>query len=212
MTFGEKITKAREDMNLNQRQLAVLLDVTPTRLNYWEKDKREPDVEMIKKLSSVLQVSADYLIGNTEDEEVPEISENATGKGGHMEFYKILEEIMAERNMGVADIAKACGLSDSTVRSMVERQQKKIALNVAFKLSEGLGVSLERLNGMPEKPKKSPSTEGSVPGERSVSIKETNQLLVALGYIQEGEELSDEDLAFLVHVIGLLDAWFRKTQ
>lgn len=129
-----------------------------------------------------------------------------------MEFYKILEEIMAERNMGVADIAKACGLSDSTVRSMVERQQKKIALNVAFKLSEGLGVSLERLNGMPEKPKKSPSTEESVPGERSVSIEETNHLLVALGYIQEGEELSDEDLAFLVHVIGLLDAWFRKTQ
>ena len=127
-----------------------------------------------------------------------------------MEFYKILEKIMQERNMGVADVARACGLSDSTVRSIVERKQKKIALNVAFKLSEGLGVSLERLNGLPEKDKKIPALPHSDAGK--ISLEESNQLLEALGYVKEGEELSDEDLAFLVHIIGLLDAWFRKAQ
>lgn len=71
-----------------------------------------------------------------------------------MEFYKILENIMEEKGLKVADVAKASGLTDSTVRSIFDRKQKKVALNVAFKLADGLGVSLERLNGMPEGHKK----------------------------------------------------------
>ena len=68
-----------------------------------------------------------------------------------MEFYEILNEIMEEKNMSIADGAKKCNLTDSTVRSIIDRKQKKIALNIAFKLSDGLQISLERLNGIPEK-------------------------------------------------------------
>lgn len=56
--------------------------------------------------------------------------------------------------------------------------------------------------------KKSPA-----PAEASteeISLEESNNLLVALGYIKPGEQISDEDLAFLGHVIGLLDTWFDK--
>lgn len=67
-----------------------------------------------------------------------------------MDFYQILGEIMDEKGIGIADVAHACNLRDSTVRSIFDRHQKKIALNVAFKLSRGLNVSLQRLNGMPE--------------------------------------------------------------
>lgn len=75
-----------------------------------------------------------------------------------MEFHEILAVIMAENNLSVPDVAKKCGLSDSTVRSIFDRKQKKIALNVAFKLANGLGVSLQRLNGMPEEPDTIPAT------------------------------------------------------
>ena len=67
-----------------------------------------------------------------------------------MEFHEILRLIMQEKNLSIPDVARLCGLTDSTVRSIIDRRQKKIALSVAFKLSEGLGVSLQRLNGMPE--------------------------------------------------------------
>lgn len=63
MTFGTRLTKYRELAGYKQKELAEKLGITPTRLNYWEKDKREPDVEMIKLLSSVLGVSTDRLIG-----------------------------------------------------------------------------------------------------------------------------------------------------
>ena len=68
-----------------------------------------------------------------------------------MEIYKILAQIMEERQLKIADVARMCNLSDSTVRGIETRKQKNIALDIAFKLSEGLGVSLEYLNGIPEK-------------------------------------------------------------
>lgn len=61
-----------------------------------------------------------------------------------MDFYQILLDIMEERKLSIPEIARLCGLTDSTVRSMIDRKQKKVALNIAFKLSEGLGVSIYR--------------------------------------------------------------------
>lgn len=68
-----------------------------------------------------------------------------------MAIYEILEEVMTKRDVTIADIARICNLPDSTVRGIVRRKQDTVALDVAFKLSDGLGVSLEKLNGMPEK-------------------------------------------------------------
>lgn len=62
-----------------------------------------------------------------------------------MEFWEILTQIMREQNLTVAQVAKRCGIPDSTVRSVIDRKYKKIKLDVAFKLSAGLGVSMERL-------------------------------------------------------------------
>jgi len=64
MTFGQRLIEAREAKKMNQKQLAEALGITPTRLNYWEKDKRQPDVSMIQALAETLDVSADFLIGN----------------------------------------------------------------------------------------------------------------------------------------------------
>ena len=64
MTFGNRLKQARENKGYNQKQFAERLGVTPTRLNYWEKDKREPDVAIIKQIAQSLDVSSDWLIGN----------------------------------------------------------------------------------------------------------------------------------------------------
>lgn len=63
-----------------------------------------------------------------------------------MEIYKVLQAIMDERDMSIPDIARATGLSDSTIRSIITRKTKTVALEVAAKLSRGLGLSLEQLN------------------------------------------------------------------
>ena len=68
-----------------------------------------------------------------------------------MDFYEILLDIMAEKQLSIPAVATACGLTDSTVRSIITRQQKRVSLDLAFKLKDGRGVSLQRLNGETEK-------------------------------------------------------------
>lgn len=60
-------------------------------------------------------------------------------------IYEILQSIMDERGLTIAETARLCNLPDSTVRGIITRKQKSIALEVAFKLSKGLGISLEYL-------------------------------------------------------------------
>lgn len=68
-----------------------------------------------------------------------------------MYFYEILLAIMEEKSLTIPDVAKLTGLADSTVRSIISRKTKNVSLEVAFKMSNGLDVSLERLNGENEK-------------------------------------------------------------
>lgn len=76
-----------------------------------------------------------------------------------MEFHEILHGILDERGLNISEAARLCGLPDGTVRSIFVRKQKNVALEVAFKLSAGLGVSLERLNGLPERDATKPKPE-----------------------------------------------------
>ena len=64
MTFGERLVAFRKKCGMTQKKLAEILKITATRLNYWEKDKREPNVEYIRSLATALGVTTDELIGN----------------------------------------------------------------------------------------------------------------------------------------------------
>ena len=64
-----------------------------------------------------------------------------------MLFYEILQSIMDEKELNIPDVARLSGLPDSTVRSIITRKNKSVALEVAFKISKGLDVPIERLNG-----------------------------------------------------------------
>lgn len=63
MTFGERIVYFREKRGLSQKALADLIGITANRLYYYEKDKRQPDVALIKAIAKALSVSGDDLLG-----------------------------------------------------------------------------------------------------------------------------------------------------
>ena len=96
-TLGKRLVKIRKEKGLTQKRLAELLDITPTRLNYWEKDKREPDISMIKKISEVLQIDPNFLIGLnfwTEDMfEDYRNAKNALGVWEKVPYYAIDDTI-----------------------------------------------------------------------------------------------------------------------
>ena len=65
MTLGEKIRLARKRSGLSQQQLAEKLCVSRSAIAKWETDKGMPDVESLKLLSRLLQVSLDALLDDS---------------------------------------------------------------------------------------------------------------------------------------------------
>ena len=67
MTFGEKLKYARKSAGLTQEQLAEKLLVSRQAITKWESDNGMPDIENLRQLSKLLNVSIDYLLDNGEE-------------------------------------------------------------------------------------------------------------------------------------------------
>ena len=124
MTLGEKIAYYRTEKGYSQKGLAEAMGITNTRLNYWEKDKREPDVKMLNLLCQTLDLDPKVLLF-VETEKAPAPSEDS-----------------AEAKY--------------------------------------------------EKP-------------------DVESVLVSLGFIQDGQHISDRDLRFINGILDLIDAWFENS-
>ena len=62
MGYGRRICKLRQLKNITQKELASKLYVTDKTISSWEANRTEPSLEMIIKLSEILECSASYLL------------------------------------------------------------------------------------------------------------------------------------------------------
>ena len=75
MTLGEKIRYARTCGGLSQEQLAQKLCVSRSAIAKWETGKGMPDVENLKQLARLLNISVDQLLDDRADLRSPVIRE-----------------------------------------------------------------------------------------------------------------------------------------
>jgi len=75
MTFGEKLKNARKEAGLSQEQLAEKMSVSRSAIAKWETDKGMPDVNNLKAIAQLLNVSVDYLLDDDEKLSFNEIKE-----------------------------------------------------------------------------------------------------------------------------------------
>lgn len=61
--FGKKLKALRLEKQLTQEQLAQKLDLVKGTVSAYEQDKMYPSVEVLIKLCRIFDVSADYLLG-----------------------------------------------------------------------------------------------------------------------------------------------------
>lgn len=129
-----------------------------------------------------------------------------------MGFGTNLIAIRKSKGMTRKELAEALEIPYTTLRNY-ETDQREPGHKFLIQLSELFGVSIDELVGnVNAEIRKSPSVAKATPGDNHISIEESNRLLIALGLIKEGQQLSDNDLAFLTHIVGLLEAWFSKGQ
>ena len=95
MTLGEKIVYYRDKKGWTQKALAERMGITPTRLNYLEKDKREPDVKMLNLLCRTLEVDPKILLSDEETEKAPAPSEDSAGENGKLGRGDVVKVLMS---------------------------------------------------------------------------------------------------------------------
>ena len=78
MNIGEVIKCRRQKRNITQAELAELLKVTPQAVSRWEMGVSYPDIAMVPKISEILRVSADELLGIKPSDENRENGDNNT--------------------------------------------------------------------------------------------------------------------------------------
>ena len=70
-TIGERIVFLREKCDITQKVLAKSVNITEASLSRYENNLREPKAEIVVKLTSALNTTADFLLGRSENHEVP---------------------------------------------------------------------------------------------------------------------------------------------
>lgn len=69
-SFGKKLAECRKAKNLSQKELAELFKTSHTTIGKYERDEMTPSIDAAKKLAKILDTTAGYLLGESEDREL----------------------------------------------------------------------------------------------------------------------------------------------
>ena len=70
MKFGEKITKLKKLKKMSQVELAKVTGISRDAISKYERGDVLPSVEYAKRIADALGVSLDYLVSDSDQEEV----------------------------------------------------------------------------------------------------------------------------------------------
>ncbi|WP_339229824.1 helix-turn-helix domain-containing protein [Oceanobacillus sp. FSL K6-2867] len=111
MTLGEKLRIARMRKKLTQMEVAEKLNISNISLSAYERDKRDPDTETLKKMSELYDVSTDYLLGLTDYE-----NKEAYAKKSKLEsiFSEVVMEVQNDNDPTI--YLDEANLDEETIR------------------------------------------------------------------------------------------------
>lgn len=65
MAFAKRLQELRENRFITRKDLAVALNITISALGMYERGQREPNIDMLIKIADYFNVSVDFLIGRS---------------------------------------------------------------------------------------------------------------------------------------------------
>jgi len=66
ITFGKRLSEVRKEQKISQDLLAKKIGVHGAVIGRYERDEVKPSIEMAAQIAEALEVSLDYLVGNTD--------------------------------------------------------------------------------------------------------------------------------------------------
>lgn len=68
MEFSERLKELRKQAHLTQVELAGKLGIVQSSYADWERGRKKPTQDNLVKIAQILNVSVDYLVGNSDEE------------------------------------------------------------------------------------------------------------------------------------------------
>lgn len=144
VSFGERLRAIRKEKGMSQDEFAALLGTSKQVLSRYEIGQRIPKITQVQQYAQRLNVSADYLIGDS----VEEAAFNAVCRESQKPFYKIFIDVTYNKmGLDIPALVRVTGLTDRQIRTIITRRMKEAPLPIAIQLSDTLGVPLETWTG-----------------------------------------------------------------
>lgn len=124
-----------------------------------------------------------------------------------MDFLRALNSYMQANHLTKSTLSKLTGIPYTTIDGWYKKGSNNIKLSSVKKLSDALGVEMSYWLGNNQN--ESPKPEGMEDSQDIESIAcALENMLIQLGFIQSGEDITDADYRFLRSVVALIQAYF----
>lgn len=101
MNIGKIIAELRIDRNMNQEDLAAILNISRSALANWESGNRRIDIETVVIIADFFGVSCDYLLGRTKHKYNFAL-ENEKNVDAIMDIFETLKKYKIEKEWSVS--------------------------------------------------------------------------------------------------------------
>lgn len=142
-SFGERLRQIRKEMGETQDEFAARIGTSKQVLSRYEGGQRIPKISLVESYAKALNVSVDYLMGESQQE----AAFDSVCTQSNKPFYKIFIDVTMEMGLLIPDIVRITGLTDRQVRTIIFRRMKEAPLPIALQLSKTLDVPLEVWTG-----------------------------------------------------------------
>lgn len=189
--FGERLERLRMEHGLSQDQLAEAVGLTRAAVSHYEKGRRRPDFDTVRKLADFFHVSTDYLLGLT-DEPSPQTGSRIE------EFARRVRESRLQRGLAISEIADQLKVSEAYVQNLEEQPLRYPGVTTLNRLAELLGVTSAYLAGDTNDPKD--------PGPYNAwyQPKDLVRFLDESDVMFEGQPLDDDDKARIKEILAAI--------
>jgi transcriptional regulator with XRE-family HTH domain len=145
--LGSRLRKARERANLMQKDAAHKVGISNVTLSQYEKGIRNPDPHLLAKLADLYDVSADWLLGRTDDPN----SNIVKGEKTYETLAQRLTDLRKKLNLTQEDMAHKLGINRD-IYANYESGRREPSYEVLKKIAEYFNVSTDYLLGVADDP------------------------------------------------------------
>lgn len=140
--LADRLRALRENLGKTQPEVAQDFGVTVSALQGWEAGRRDPSPDLLVQFSRYFNVSADYLLGIS-DEPAPIDSSSAPARLPRMARW--LRAALAEKRVRLAAVARSLQMSESMLRQIHDGTSLYVPPMALRELAGYFGVAEETL-------------------------------------------------------------------